>query len=455
MANKVSINKVAKALASTSNATIFDEVIKNSPKFASYLPAGTQDRITEAGVEAISKIPDAVNEFYQTLMRVVFEKVDVARARNRFQDIGLLEEWPQPYGEYAQRYAVEAVTPISPQFRNLQNGQSVDQFVVRKPSIKERFFKLNYDTQNLISLQQYNLKRILLEEGQIGAVSAGILQGMDTGRVIQENLLVKYLINKILNSEDHPLRESQQYTVDWADDIDSVTDDQFKNFLIAISDIFGSMFALDTPVTGAFNAAGYKTTVERDQYVMIARTGIKNRINKRLMAGAFNPSYLNLDIDQVYDINDFGNLKPYADAAYGTQLYPVFNPLGDKSGYFISEANGAAEVTNGNLKLSEVSEDGGATTKIGYVLAKYDVKASSLTGAVSEDNVFWKDGNADVLAMIIQRGAMGIHRQNGYDMATVPNYAGLYNNYWASSPNNGLYTDYYYNVIVIRRATGA
>lgn len=458
MASKVSIKKVAKALASESNATIFDEVVKNSPKFASFLPNGTQERLTESGVEALSKIPDAVNEFYSTLMRVVFEKVDVARARNPFQDIGLLEEWPMPNGEFAQRYAVDLVTPISPQYRNLKNGQSVDQYVVRKPKLTERFFPLNYDFQSLITLQPYNFKRILLEEGQVGAVTGGILQGTETGRLVQENLLVKYLINETLNSTTHPLRESQQYTVDWAADMDSVTDQQLLDFLIALSDIFGSMFALDTPLTGAFNAAGFKTRVERDQYIMLARTGIKNRINKRLMAGAFNPDYLNLDIDRVYDINDFGGLYPYTDSTYATRLYPIFGALGDETGYYITDENAASYVTGGTLTKSEASPNG-ATVEIGYKLASHvsDIP-TAITTAVSESDIApdqWKDPNEDVLAMIIQRGALGIHRQNGIIVSTVPNFLGLYDNYITSSPNNGIFTDYQYNVIVIRRAAAA
>lgn len=456
MAQKLSVAKVAKALQSTSNATIFDEVLKNSPKFASFCPEGTQTRLTEAGVEALSKIPEAANEFFGTMMRVTFDKVDVARARNRFQDIGLLEEWPQPYGEFAQRYAVQAVKPISPQYKNLKNGQSVDQYVVRKPEITQRFFPLNYDTQNLISLQPYNFKRILLQEGQVGAVQGGILQGMDTGRVIQENLLIKYVINEMLNSKTHPLQESQQYKLDsWASvtDLDQVTNDQFVEFLVAISDIFGTMFALDTPVTGAFNAAGFKTMVERDQYVMIARTGIKNRINKKVMAGAFNPSFLNLDIDQVYDMNDFGGGTAYTDENYATRLYPIFGALGDGTDYYITEEHANTAIGGGQLVKASASVNG-ATVEIGYKLTG-QAEASEIANAVPETNVVWKDNNPNILAIIIQKGALGIHRQNGITVSTVPNFLGLYDNYIASSPNNGVYADYNYNLITISAPAGA
>lgn len=449
MANKVSIQKATQQLAATPTEVLLQEVLKNSPKFASYCPEGTQQRLTETGVEALSKVPEAQNEFFGTLMRVFLEKADVERARNPFEDIGLLEYWDAPEGEIAQRIAVQSVAPISPQYKNLQDGSWVNQDIIRKPKLSERFFPMNYDLQNLVTLQEYNFKRILLQQGYAGAITAGIMQGMDTGRIILENTLVKYLINKTINSEDHPLQSTQVIEVPWASSLDSVTDEQFLNFLIAISDIFGSMFALDCPATGAFNAANFKTRVERDQYVMLARTGIKNRINKKILAGAFNPDRLNLDIDSVYDENDFGGLVPYAEEDYTTQLYPIFGPLGDTTDYYISEANAATAVSAGTLTASTVNV-GGAISTFGYKLTTYPADASAISGAVTGSDVYFKDNNSDVIAVIAQRGIMGIHRQNSYEIRPHINNAGLYNNFWAAAPNNGLYTDFYYNLIVIK-----
>lgn len=454
MANKISMEKAAKQLASTSTATLFAEVVKNSPRFASYCPEGTQQRLTEAGVEALSKVPEAQNEFFGTLMRVFLEKVDVERARNPYEDTGLLEYWSAPQGEFAQRMAVQSVAPISPQYKDLQDGSWVNQDVIRKPKITERFFPMNYDLQNLITLQEYNFKRILLQEGYAGAITAGIMQGMDTGRIILENMLVKYLINATINSTAHPLQSSQIVTVPWASDLDSVTDEQLLGFLITMSDVFGSMFALDCPATSAYNAAGFRTRVERDQYVMLARTGIKNRINKRIVAGAFNPDRLNLDIDLVYDENDFGGLVPYAEEDYTTQLYPIFGPLGDTTGYYISEANAATAVSAGTLTATTVSV-GGAVATFGYKMTKYPADPSGITGATAASDAHFKDGNSDVIAIIAQKGIMGIHRQNSYEIRPHMNNAGLYTNFWAAAPNNGLYSDHYYNIIIVKAASAS
>lgn len=447
-----SLSAVTNALKTASNKTLMEEVIKNSPKFASYTSVGTQDYLTKQGVEAIAKIPEAVSEFYGTLLRVAFEKLDVARAVDGFGQTGLLEYWASPNAEYQQRLSVSKVSPVTPGYRGLKDGDSIDQYVVRVPEVNERFTKLNYDLQNFITLQQYPLKTMFLEEGQQGALIAGIMEGMETGRIIQENLYVKYLINQCLNSTDHPLRDTQKLTLSsWNSDLDQVTDEEFTNFLIAVSDIFGTMFAVDNPATGMYNSAGFETRVEKDQYVMLTRTGIKNRINKKLMVGAFNPNYLNIDLDGIYDINDFGGLVPYADETFTTQLWPVFKCFGDESGYYISDADASAAVTAGKISLKQTMNEKGQAVKIGYQATSASVDISAISGMTAKASVYFKDPNEDIIAVIFQKGAFGLHRQNGYEVTPVQNFRGLYDNFWANSPNNGLYYDWYYNVIVIKK----
>lgn len=448
-------SKTSKALASQSNENYFAEVLKNSPKFASYTASGTQTRLTREGVEALSTIPEATSEFFSTLLRVVWQKIDVARAQNDFERTGLLENWDVPYGEYTQRMSVGMVTPISPKYRGLETGGTVDPFVIRKPELKDRFFPLNYDYQSLISMQDVDFKRILLTEGQVGAVVAGIMEGLETGRVVQENLLVKSTLNAGINSAKHPLKDTQKYKIETltSNDVADYTDAQLLDILVALGDIFAGMFAVDNPATGMFNAAGFRTRVESDEYIMFMRTGLKNRLNKITRAGTYNPEYLNLEIgNRIYDINDFGGLVPYAEADHTTRLYPVFDIFGSETGYYISEANAQTAVTAGDLVSKTVTPNGGSATTIGYQVAKAGVTVSELTGATAEDSIAtanWVDPNESVLAIIAQRGLMGINRQNEYSVTPIYNPAGIYTNYWANSPNNGIYYDYFYNVIVI------
>lgn len=446
-------SKLSKALASQSNADYYAEVVKNSPKFASFTAEGTQSKLTKTGVEALANIPEATSEFFSTLLRVVWQKIDVARAQNDFERTGLLENWDVPYGEYTQRMSTSMVTPISPKYRGLANGGTVDPYVIRKPELNERFFPLNYDYQSLISMQDIDFKRILLNEGQVGAVAAGIMEGLETGRIVQENLLVKQTLNEGINSTKHPLKDTQKYKISTltSNDIADYTNDQLIDLIVALGDIFSGMFAVDNPATGMYNAAGFKTRVESDQYVMLMRTGLKNRINKITRAGTYNPEYLNLEIDnRIYDINDFGGLVPYAEAEHTTRLYPIFDTFGAETGYYITEAN--AQTTGDALTAKTATPNGGNAVTIGYQIAQVGTVASGIANAVAEDAIAtenWVDPNANVLAVIGQKGIMGINRQNGYTVTPIYNPAGIYTNYWANSPNNGIYYDYFYNMIVI------
>lgn len=451
-------SKLSKALTSQSNADYYAEVVKNSPKFASYTAAGTQSRLTKAGVEALAQIPEATSEFFSTLLRIVWQKIDAARAQNDFERTGLLEDWAVPYGEYTQRMSTAMVTPISPKYRGLVNGGSVDPYVIRKPELNERFFPLNYDYQSLISMQDIDFKRILLNEGEVGAVAAGIMQGLETGRIVQENLLVKNTLNAGINSTKHPLKETQKYKISslTSNDIADYTNDQLVDLIVALGDIFSGMFAVDNPATGMYNAAGFKTRVESSEYVMLMRTGLKNRINKITRAGTYNPEYLNLEIDnRIYDINDFGGLVPYTDETHTTQLYPIFDSFGAETGYYIT-ADNAASVDS--LTAKTATPDGGDVVTIGYQITTAGTEASTISNVVAEDAIptdAWVDPNANVLAVIGQKGIMGINRQNGYTVTPIYNPAGIYTNYWANSPNNGIYYDYYYNLIVITTAATA
>lgn len=445
-------------LKSVSNNDYYAEVVKNSPKFRSYTAEGTQSRLTREGVEALDQIPEAKSEFFATLLRVVWQKLDVARAVNDFEKTGFMESWDVPRGEYTQRMSVNAVMPISPQYRGLVNGGTTDPYLIWKPEVFERFFPLNYDYQALTSIQNIDFKRILLEEGQAGALMAGLMEGMETGRVIQENVLTKYTLNKGINSTTHPLQPTQTYTLDSITnmDISTYTSDQLRDLLVALGDIFSGMFALDNPATSMYNAAGFRTRVESDQYVIFMRTGLKNRLNKITYAGTYNPNYLNLEANGgIYDINDFGGLVPYTDETHSTQLYPVFNILGGETGYYITDENATAAGDTLTKKTATVSD---GTETIGYQISKAGTEVTSISGVVSEGNISpdaWVDPNENTLLLILQKGLMGINRQNGVTVEPAYSQPGMYTSYWMNNPNNGIYYDYQYNVIRVNIGTQA
>lgn len=176
---------------------------------------------------------------------------------------------------------------------------------------------------------------------------------------------------------------------------------------------------------------------------MLLRTPIYNRIKTRLRVGAYNPEDLAIPVDRMKAVNDFGGLVPYTDAEYTTRLYPIFSSLGAQSGYYITTDNattaGLTAVQDSNSNLIGYSVASGAT-------------ASTVANAVAKSAVVWKDENAEIMAVVAQRGVIFENRQNPYTVTPIYNPRRLVTSYWANSPANTIAYDYNYNIVVF---TGA
>lgn len=435
---------VEQKLSGFSNAQFWNEARANSPKFASYTSVGTKETFSEKGFEALKNSDlNVLNTFFELSLRVAFQKLNIVRARNGFEDSGLLEVYKTPNGGFVQRIAVDSIRPISPQYKNLTTGASVDPFKVRKPKSTERFFTQNYDYQNLITIQDYQAKQIFLDEYGMGQYIAGIMSGLDAGRIGQETVNIKEVLNAGINSETYPLKDTQKVSVELATTLDGLTQDQLLKFIQAIMDVMSSMDAADVPFTGIYNAAGFETHVDRDEYVLLLRTGIKNRIKTLLTVGAYNPNDLAIPIDRIIEVNDFGGMYPYAEETYTTRLYPIYDTFGAESGYFISQDNATA------LGAAVAVNQDSSNNILGYTVASAATDISTLANVVARSAAYWKDENAEVVGMIAQKGLIFENRQNPYTVTPIYNPAGIYTNYWANSPANGINYDYYYNNIVL------
>lgn len=430
------------ALKGITNVQFWNECRKNNAQFESYTSVGTKDTFTEKGFEAIKASDlNILNKFFELSLRVAFQKIDVARAKNPLTDAGLVEVYDTPNGGFVQRVAIDSISPISPVYNGLENGSSVDPWKVRKPKTLQRFFEQNYDYQNLITIQEYQAKQIFLDEYGIGQYIAGILQGLETGRIKQEYVNIKEVLNAGINSTKYPLKDTQKIATQLPDDLSTVTDDQLRGFIEEVMDLMTGMSVQVS--SGQYNAAGFDTKVDNSDYVLLVRAGILNRIKTRLRVGAFNPEDLAIPVDRIIEVSDFGGMYPYAEDAFTTRLYPVYDSFGSETGYFIAEANA------GTLTV-KTSSDG---TVLGYQ-APVNANIPALPGIVSKKDVHWKDENAEVKAMVAQKGLIFENRQNPYVVNPIYNPAGLYTNYWASSPANGIDYDYYYNVILFLSAEG-
>lgn len=403
-------------MAAKTNAQWWEFARRNSPQFAAHTSEGTADLFTERGFGTITQAGmGTLNEFFGIIMPWYLQQVNISAAKDPLDAADVGETYGEVAdGEYIQRMSIGSTKPITPAYRDLQDGDSPDPFVVRKPDTKSRFFGLNYDYQSLITMpDQWQIKRMFASEFGISEFMSGIFQGLENGYILQNYNNKLEVINAALNSTQHPLRQSQIVTVT----MDAVpTQAQLVDFIRQVMMTVKTMEAM--PQTGAFNAMGYKSVQDKSRLRLITRLGFDVDLALDVVRGSYNAQTLALDIPTV-SVSNFGGAVPYSDAAYTTRAYPVYGKLGDVIGFAATE---------------------GATT-----------------ATMTEDDIYWKDPNWDattggVFAILVDKGFIFHTRKNPYVVEPIRNPRGLYTNYWASAPNNGINYDPLYNMIVFKAA---
>lgn len=419
-------------IAKITNTQFWDMARRFSPQFASHTAEGTKMKFDEAGFESITLAGTGVlNEFFEISMRIAFQMLNVSRARNPFIDKGLVQVYDTPNGGFVQRMAVHSIKPVTPAYNGLKDGDSVDPFIVRKPEIEERFFKQNFDYQSLVTVQDFQMKTMFISEYGMGELLAGILQALANGYTIQEYVNVKACMNAALNSVQTPLQDSQIQNVGEFDD-DEPTTAQLTTMLLRIKNVATSLEV--TPQTGMYNALGFESIVDPSDMVLVLRSGIKSAIDVNLMVGAFNPEYLSMPFE-IVETDDFGGITYKIN---DTDLYPVYDAMGTERG------------------LAEYSQKDYTAYKstTGANAGKWVIKPSDTEVVLlqpTDDDVVAVDPNADVLGVLMQRGAIFENAQNAYTVEPIRNPRGIYNNYWANRPKTGINYDALYNVVVFTK----
>lgn len=409
-------------LTAVSNAEFWDEARKASPTFRSHTAKATAELFTERGFEALTRSDiDAVNEFFELSLRVGFQMLTASKARNPLATTGLVQVYDTPNGGFVQRIAVNSIKPVSPAYKGLSDGDSVDPFIVRKPTSDERFFGKNFDYQSFVTIQDFQVKEIFIAEYGMGAFVAGIMEGLRNGYTIQEYENTLECLSAALNSVDHPLQSTQVVEMSsWTDG--AVTNAQLLEFIKSVKDVNTAMAT--APQSSAFNAAGFATVVDTSDLILLTRAGIKTMIDLQLEVGAFNPDRLSLPF-AVHEVQDFGGITVQwsDDSGEGdpviTNAYPVYSAIGEQIGW--------------------------ATTA---------TVAATGTPDLDEEDLIYTDTNSDVLAVLIQKGAIFESAQNPYIVKSIDNPRGLYRNYWASRPNTGINFDTYYTMVVFKKPAG-
>lgn len=389
------------------NATIWNELRKNYPSFASHTAEATADRFNEKGWEAINMSDrQAVDEFFELSIRTMLVDVNISHSKDTLEDKGFGEYYDAPFGGIIQKMATTSVKPVSPAYRNYKTGDTVDPFKVRLPEIKDRAFRQNFDYQSWITIpDEFTRKQIFISEFGMSEFIAGIMEGLENGYKIQKYENKLEALNKALNSTKYPLQDTQIIQVEQSGNV--MTSDELIQLILAIKNVVSAMDL--APQSDAYNAMKYSSIQDKDRLKLLMRPGYKNQIDAIVLANAYNQERLNLPID-VIEIPNFGGIEYYSDEALSTSLYPHY------------DANGA--------------QDGWSETDGG----------DAYTGTV-----YTKDPNETTIGIIADKGLLFECRQNPYTVEPIRNPRGMYTNYWCNCPGGTVAVDPLYNMVVIRK----
>lgn len=381
------------------NAQLWEFARHINPQFASVTPKGTADLFTDRGWQALRESSyNAINEFWGILVPFYLMQVDIALARDPLESAGFGVTVGDLPGGAIQKIGMNSTYPISPAYRNLQNGKGPDPFVVRKPEANARYFKYNFDYQNLITVpDEWQTKTLFLREYGYAEFMAGIMQGLQNGYIAQKATARYEVFNSAINSTEWPLQDTQRILVQMSD---TPTVEELVNFqrtVMNLREVMGGVIQ-----TAAFNAEKHNTIPDGGKMFLFVRPGYETALALDVVRGSYNAETLNLGIT-IKSVPHFGGLIPYAEASHTTRLYPVYDELGAVIGFNSAE--------------------------------------NQTTATVGKDEAYWMDPNADVVAVLASTRAQLIANHNAYRVEPIRNPRGLYTNFWASAPDNGIWYD--------------
>lgn len=378
-----------------SNLDLWNLLRQKYPNFASHTSKGTKETFTEAGFEALQRSDvSAVNEFYELSLRVFLQVVNISQAKDPFDINDVGETFANPYGGYIQRLAIPSVKPVSPGWKGLTDGQSVDPFVVHKSKAKERFFKQNFDYQSLITIPDVETyKNMFISEFGMSEAFAGWLKGLENGYILQKYVSKLEVLNTMINSAQYPLQSSQIVDVPLSDE---PTAEELTNLWLAFKNTVSAIES--APQTDAFNAYRFASTQDTSRLRLVIRQGLKNRLASKVLASAFNPSQIGLSEDiRIVEVANFGGLQPFGgyDPEAATQGVYTFTVGG-------TVASGDKLVVGGittTLNATSAASAAAAATAVGASLeadstfsAKYAVSVTNAVVTVTENRGYYGAG---------------------------------------------------------------
>lgn len=393
-------------MALQTNQAMIEAILQKFPNAIDNMSEYAMQMITSEGFDRVDSINSMFkDEFLNVAFKFYYQFINVPDVRDNLAINGFGEVYRTPYGGYIERLAMEQVKECNPAYLNLANGQSVDPYVVNIPIVNGRYFKFNDNFQAWITRRDdFNYKQVYTSPTGIDEYFRGLMQVLNNAYTKHRYDLKLEALNGFINGTIAPLQDTQVVETN----LSLNTERGATDFILKVKNIITVMTT--SLSTSQFNSAKYDTVQDKSRLKLLLRQGYRNSIEVNTLVGAFNPEYLSLGVD-IIEVPNFGGVRPYADADYDTELYPVYNKDGVMIGYSTTEGSSTADYTG---------------------------------------TIYEKDPNADVIGILADKGLIFESVQNPYQVEPQRNARGRYTNFFASAPNNALHFDNYFNAVVFK-----
>lgn len=441
--SKYPFKTVASTVTKMSNADFLQKVAELSPQFKEIAAKVTKEGFTEGTFEAMSQLPtqgSAVTEFYRVACLVGMQFVDYAGFRNKVDELGIVEKIAMPLGRYVERNRVGRIKNVNPAWKGLKDGDSPDQFQVRRPEILQDFYAgAPIDYSNFITIEDFgDLKKAWLTENGIGNIVGAIFNMIDLDRAEFDYTVFKEALAKAINSTDHPLQGSQK--IELAAPTATVANFTAATFTKAeLIDLVENLIdigeAIESSVTTTeFNAAKYPMPLDTSDLVMLVRTGYKAKI-RTLLADVYHDENLKIPFDMKV-VETFVPLVPFDSS--NAELQPVYDGLGAMVGYV------KKSYTNVSTATYDATNDKYTVT--------YGAQGGSTTDVTPESGVdHYVDPLEKTVCILCQKSLIFELMQNPPVVRNSLNNRALYENVFFHQPDNYVGVNYTKALILINR----
>lgn len=443
------------------NAQLWNACRSADESFKASTAEATDSFFTAKGFEALANgNPNILGDFYAISTKIHLQQVNFAEVRDVFSEQGFGEGYGGDIGSaIVQRMYQGIMYCIDPAWQNLQDGDSVDPFTVRKGKPEESFWVMNENIANLITIpDRFQYKNLFTSEFGMDTFTTGQAKSIKEGYKLQRALDKEQGLHASLTSTDHPLKDTQQYETAEPTDASSII-----AFVKLVRDLVGKMVYSKTGCGGKFNAGGFATKIDKDRLKLLIRPELENQL--ATISRLNSPENMTLPIDTVI-VEDFGGIVPKLTAsekyAKGTvkltndtdPTYTTYKAATASTvqATIVADLTGAVETAIYNDLGERVAtayylSTGVATTGTGQSAVTYK------TIYIDKDEARYEDPHADLLAVIADKGVIFYNELNPVEVEPQRNARGRYTNLWLSSPDNGIAYDHRKTLVTINKAS--